>query len=90
VTGLPTHKTKYVAIMSSESYKQVALSRTATIGMEMQVAWIPNKFAEDDATQILGMTAIGRATVEALQLNREALVALRRVLVRAGEHPPLQ
>jgi hypothetical protein len=42
----------------------------------------------DDATQILGLTRIGRATVEALQLNRDALVNLRRVLVDAGEHPP--
>ena len=42
----------------------------------------------DDGTEILGLTRIGRATVEALQLNREALVNLRRVLVEAGEHPP--
>ncbi len=42
----------------------------------------------EDATQILGLTPLGRATVEALQLNREALVNLRRVLVQAGEHPP--
>ena len=42
----------------------------------------------NDGTMILGLTAIGRATVEALQLNREALVNLRRVLVEAGEHPP--
>jgi hypothetical protein len=42
----------------------------------------------DDATLILGLTRVGRATVEALRLNREALVNLRRVLVEAGEHPP--
>ena len=41
-----------------------------------------------DYTQILGLTAIGRATVDALQLNRKALVNLRRVLIEAGEHPP--
>lgn len=33
-------------------------------------------------------TLIGRATVDALCLNRQALVNLRRVLVAAGEHPP--
>lgn len=43
----------------------------------------------NDATHVLGLTAIGRAAVQALQLNREALVNLRRVLVAAGEHPPL-
>jgi HNH endonuclease len=42
----------------------------------------------DDATETLGLTAIGRATVEALKLNRDALINLRRVLVKAGEHPP--
>ena len=51
--------------------------------------WADHFAWSDDATQILGLTRIGRATVEALQLNREALVNLRRVLVEAGEHPPL-
>ncbi|HKB03388.1 MAG TPA: HNH endonuclease [Gemmataceae bacterium] len=41
-----------------------------------------------DGTVILGMTPIGRATVETLRLNREPLVNLRRVLVEVGELPP--
>jgi hypothetical protein len=32
----------------------------------------------------------GRATVEALRLNREGLVNLRRILYAAGEHPPAE
>jgi hypothetical protein len=49
----------------------------------------PDHFAwSDDGTHILGLTPTGRATVDALQMNREALVNLRRVLVEAGEHPP--
>jgi hypothetical protein len=36
---------------------------------------------------ILGLTATGRATVEALRLNRPELVNLRRLLYAAGEHP---
>lgn len=43
-----------------------------------------------DFTRILGITPTGRATVEALRLNREGLVNLRRVLFEAGEHPPLE
>ena len=39
-------------------------------------------------TLILGLTPAGRATVEALKLNREALVNLRRVLSTTGDHPP--
>ena len=37
---------------------------------------------------IAGKTAAGRATVEALRLNRAALVRSRRVWVIAGLHPP--
>jgi hypothetical protein len=36
---------------------------------------------------IIGLTATGRATVVALQLNRPELVNLRRLLYSAGEHP---
>ena len=43
-----------------------------------------------DCTAILGLTPTGRATVEALHLNREGLVNLRRVLYAAGEHPPAE
>jgi len=37
---------------------------------------------------VIGLTPIGRATVEALQLNRAGLVNLRRVLFISGAHPP--
>src|SRR5215470_13745316 len=36
---------------------------------------------------IIGLTATGRATVEALQLNRPELINLRKLLYAAGEHP---
>ena len=41
-----------------------------------------------DFTRVVGLTPEGRATVEALQLNRLGLVNLRRALFRCGEHPP--
>jgi hypothetical protein len=41
-----------------------------------------------DFTLIIGLTPAGRASVEALRLNREGLVNLRRVLYAMGEHPP--
>ena len=43
-----------------------------------------------DFTRILGVTPTGRATVEALFLNREGLVNLRRALYALGEHPPAE
>jgi HNH endonuclease len=42
----------------------------------------------DDYTLIIGLTSIGRATVQTLNLNREGLVNLRRILFEIGEHPP--
>jgi len=42
-----------------------------------------------DFTRILGVTPTGRATVEALQLNRPGLVNLRRALFAVGLHPPV-
>jgi len=42
----------------------------------------------EQGDEIVGRTAIGRATVAALRLNRPFLVQARRVWVKAGEHPP--
>ena len=38
--------------------------------------------------RIIGRTPTGRATVEALRLNRPVLVLARKVWVRHGLHPP--
>jgi hypothetical protein len=51
-------------------------------------AWSEHFGWSADGTLVLGLTPIGRAAVEALQLNREALANLRRVLFAAQEHPP--
>ena len=42
----------------------------------------------DDFLELLGLTAIGRATISALQLNRVGVVNLRMALVSMGKHPP--
>ncbi len=41
-----------------------------------------------EGDRIVGLTAIGRATVVALNLNRPALVKARQAWVMAGWHPP--
>jgi len=43
-----------------------------------------------DGLRVIGQTAIGRATVEALRLNHEWLVSARRIWISAGLHPPLE
>ena len=39
--------------------------------------------------RIIGLTPIGRATVEALKLNRVEVCNLRAILFLIGEHPPV-
>lgn len=41
-------------------------------------------------TRLIGRTAIGRATVEALQLNRPFLTRARRLWVEHDLHPPVR
>ena len=42
-----------------------------------------------DYLHIVGLTAIGRATVLALKMNRPGVVNIRTLLLLAGKHPPL-
>lgn len=53
-----------------------------------QQRWEEHFAWNDDFTLMVGLTATGSATIEALQLNRSGLVNLRRVLYLVGEHPP--
>ena len=41
-----------------------------------------------DGSLVIGLTPIGRATVERLRMNREPIVQARRRWVLAGWHPP--
>ena len=50
--------------------------------------WSDHFAWNDDFTLMIGLTAVGRATVEALHLNRPGVVNLRKVLLTIGEHPP--
>lgn len=50
--------------------------------------WAAHFAWSDDFTLIIGLTPTGRATVDALHLNREGVVNLRRLLYAIGEHPP--
>ncbi|MBK8490432.1 MAG: HNH endonuclease [Saprospirales bacterium] len=38
--------------------------------------------------QIIGLTPTGRATINALRLNRQELINLREVCLQIGAHPP--
>ncbi len=46
-------------------------------------AWSP------DCLKLIGLTATGRATISLLDLNREGVINLRRLLYRDSLHPPV-
>lgn len=50
--------------------------------------WLDNFVWSDDFLQVVGLTAIGRATINALQINRSGVVNMRKLLLMAGLHPP--
>ena len=52
-----------------------------------QQIWDDHFVWNDTYAIIIGITATGRATVNALQLNRLGVVNLRRMLIMANEHP---
>ncbi|MEI6236551.1 MAG: HNH endonuclease [Planctomycetota bacterium] len=54
-----------------------------------QNSWVEHFAWNHDFTIILGRTAIGRTTVEELNMNRTGVVNLRRLLFESGEHPPV-
>lgn len=50
--------------------------------------WVEHFRWSDDKLRVLGLTPTGRATVAALDLNREGVLNLRDVLLLRGFHPP--
>jgi hypothetical protein len=53
-----------------------------------QQKWQEHFCWSEGGTEIIGLTACGRATVIALRLNNSIAVTVRRNWTRAGWHPP--
>ena len=53
-----------------------------------QQSWSVHFIWDHEGIEIIGLTAIGRATVTALRLNNPEIVAARSLWVQAGWHPP--
>jgi hypothetical protein len=81
-SGCNGHKHAKVKARDPVTEKQVWLFNPRRHVWEQHFAW------NEDYTHIIGLTDIGRATVEALQLNRLKLINLRRVLHAVKLHPP--
>ena len=65
-----------------------ATGETVPLFNPRQSRWNEHCAWSDDFTLVVGLPPIGRATVEALQLNREGIINFRKVLFAVGEHPP--
>ena len=50
--------------------------------------WAEHFAWTEGATEIVGLTDVGRATVAALRMNRSQLVRVRHMWAIMGEHPP--
>jgi HNH endonuclease len=55
-----------------------------------QQNWADHFYWDENLTLMIGKTACGRATIDALILNRPGVVNLRRLLISAKLHPPAQ
>ena len=70
------------AAVDPQTGGQVPLFNPRTQVWTEHFTWSP------DGTHILGLTPIGRASVEALRLNNGFIVVARRFWVEAGRWPP--
>jgi hypothetical protein len=70
-----------------EGYDSVTES-TAPLYHPRQQVWSEHFTWNEDYAYVIGLTPTGRATVEALHLNRVGVVNLRRLLLLVGLHPP--
>ena len=53
-----------------------------------QQLWIDHFAWSEDATEIVGLTSVGRSTISALKMNRPQLTRVRKMWVKMAEHPP--
>ena len=85
----------WLACRLCNSYKGVQTTaldpktaKTTRLFNPRQQQWSQHFQWNSNGTQIEGKTAVGRATVNALQLNNFIAVTVREQWVQAGWHPP--
>jgi hypothetical protein len=77
-----THKHTKTYAPDPQTGKQVLLFNPRLQKWEQHFRW------SDDFLSIVGHTQTGRATVDALNMNRFEHINLRKLLQMAGKHPP--
>ncbi|MCD4841229.1 MAG: HNH endonuclease [Methanosarcinales archaeon] len=76
-------KGRRVTGMDPDSGKEVSLFHPR------QHLWREHFIWSTDRFYLMGLTPIGRATVEALELNRERVIRIRAADLAVGRHPPI-
>jgi len=76
------HKSSKQTATDLESGEEVMLFHP------QQQVWTEHFAWSDSGKELKGLTAVGRATIKALQMNRPALVRARAMWIKLGEHPP--
>jgi hypothetical protein len=76
------YKADRMAVVDPTTQSKVALFHPQRDAWEEHFAW------NDDASELIGLTVTGRATIVALRMNRPQLVRVRKMWVAMGEHPP--
>jgi len=80
--GCNKRKTNKILFIDSLHDEPVVIFNPRTDNWHEHFKW------SDDSLQMIGLTAIGRATIDCLKLNRKGVVNLRRPTKLDGEHPP--
>ena len=77
-----SYKGTLIEAVDPESGELIALFNPRTQRWSEHFAW------SEDGIRIRGLTASGRATVDALRMNNPYILPARRLWVVAGWHPP--
>lgn len=80
--GCNSHKATKTKALDPISEITVALFNPRTQNWNEHFIW------DKDFTELIGLTPTGRATIEALKLNRKGVRNLRWALFAVGKHPP--
>ena len=76
------HKADRSVVKDPDTEEQVAIFHPHRDKWQDHFAW------NEDSTQLIGLSATGRATITALRMNRRQLIRVRRMWIAMGEHPP--
>jgi hypothetical protein len=80
--GCNGHKHTATEAIDPISGQRVALYNPRIHQWDAHFVW------DDDFSMMVGLTAIGRATIDRLHLNRSGVVNLRKMLRKFDRHPP--